>query len=151
MTTAQTIARLAVPALLLVSAGVATAAGPAAVRVIAPEALVYTPDAKVPGAAIAVVAGDPKSGPYTIRARFAAGATTPAHRHPDERTVTVLSGRYLFATGERYDAKALTAYAPGTVIVVPAHTPHFSAALDEETIVQESGVGPTGLELVERH
>lgn len=151
MTTAQTIARLAVPALLLVSVGVATAAGPAAVRVIAPEALVYTPDAKVPGAEIAVVAGDPKSGPYTIRARFAASATTPAHRHPDERTVTVLSGRYLFATGERYDAKALTAYAPGTVIVVPANTPHFSAALDEETIVQESGTGPTGLELVERH
>ncbi len=140
------LAPLLVVALFSVTAG---AAGAEAVRVIAPEDLHYVADARAPGAAIAVVTGDPKAaGPYTIRARLAAGATTPAHRHPDTRTVTVLSGRYFFATGTRYDAGALTAYGPGTVIVVPSGVAHFSAALDGETLVQESGLGPTALEPV---
>lgn len=139
---------LLLPALLCAAAVCAADTG--AARIVAPEALRYMPDPRAPGAAIAVVAGDPRAaGAYTIRARFAAGATTPAHRHPDERIVTVLAGRYYFATGTRYDARALTGYGPGTVIVVPAGTPHYSAAPDGETLVQESGIGPTALELVE--
>ena len=59
MTTARPLARLAASALLVISTCAAIAAEPAGVRVVAPEARVYTPDAKVPGAAIAVVAPPP--------------------------------------------------------------------------------------------
>jgi quercetin dioxygenase-like cupin family protein len=148
MSTLLRLPRALFPAAVLIAAAAASAAGPAAVTVIASDQLQYRVDPKAPGAAIAVVAGDPQSGPYTIRVRFSAGATTPPHRHPDERTVTVLSGRYAFAVGERYEATALQVYDAGTVLVVPAGTPHFSAAPDGETVVQESGVGPTGLELL---
>ncbi|MEK6211372.1 MAG: hypothetical protein AABM64_13560 [Pseudomonadota bacterium] len=43
------------------------------------------------------------------------------------------------------DAGALKGYGPGTVIVVPAGAPHFSACKDGVAVVQESGVGPTGI------
>ena len=112
-------------------------------RVVDPDQLLYRSEPRTPGAGIARVAGDPQQGPYTIRARFEPGATTPPHSHPDERVVTVLSGRYLLAAGSRFDAAALQAYGPGTVLIVPAGLVHFSAAGSSRTVVQESGVGPT--------
>lgn len=109
------------------------------------ETIQYQPDPTVPEISVAVVAGDPKRGTYTIRAKFAPGAKTPAHYHPDERTITVLSGTYYFGVGYRFDEAKLQACGPGTVIVVPAELRHFSWAKDGEVLVQESGVGPTGL------
>ncbi|MFA5938403.1 MAG: cupin domain-containing protein [Sinimarinibacterium sp.] len=141
---------LALFALLACASGIAAGEAPdEQVRVIAPAQLDYRLDPKVPGIGIAVVAGDPKSGPYTIRARFAPNTQAAPHRHPDTRTVTVLGGTYYFAQGEQFDPAKLQPHTPGTVLIVPAGTPHFSAARGEETVVQESGVGPTGLELVQ--
>lgn len=137
---------LALIALLACASSVAAAEE---VRVVTPAQLDYRLDPKVPGIGIAIVAGDPKSGPYTLRAHFAPNTQAAPHRHPDTRTVTVLSGTYYFAQGEQFDAARLQPYTPGTVLVVPAGTPHFSAARGEETVVQESGVGPTWLELVQ--
>lgn len=130
------------------AASVGAESVPAGVQVVAQDTLVYRTDPNVPGVGIAVVAGDPASGPYTIRARFAPGTQAAPHRHPDTRTVTVLSGTYWFAQGERFDAAQLKGHAPGTVLVVPGGVAHFSAARDAETVVQESGVGPTALQLV---
>lgn len=136
-------------AALLLAALAAGAAEPQSVTVVAPEALVWRSEPAAPGAAVAIVSGDPKSGPYTLRAKFEHGARSPAHRHPDARHITVLSGTYYFATGLRYDEAALQGYGPGTVLVVPAGTPHFSGARDGEVVVQESGSGPTALLPVE--
>lgn len=117
-------------------------------RVVAPESLSYRADPAVPGATIAIVAGDPQQGPYTLRAKLARGARTPPHSHPDTRHVTVLSGVYHFASGPSHDEKhadeRLQGYGPGTVIVVPAGVVHYSAAPQGEVVVQESGTGPTG-------
>ncbi|MEQ1439259.1 cupin domain-containing protein [Fontimonas sp. SYSU GA230001] len=136
------LAALAVPVALY-------AQPPATVQVVHPEKLDYRADPNVPGVGIAVVAGDPKTGPYTIRARFAPHTQAAPHRHPDTRTVTVLGGFYYFAEGAQFDAAKLRPFTPGTVLVVPAGTPHFSAAGEVETVVQESGVGPTRLELMQ--
>src|SRR5690606_26067634 len=114
------------------------------VRVLSPADLAFRQDPQIPGAAIAVVAGDPAAAvPYTLRVRFDADAVTSPHRHPDARVVTVLDGEYRFAVGERFDGAALQAHGPGTVLLVPAGTPHFSAAGPAGALVQESGVGPT--------
>lgn len=119
------------------------------VAVLAPQDVRYVEDAKVPGVAVAVVAGDPRTGHYTLRVRFAASAKVPAHVHPDDRTVTVLSGTYYFGVGDRYDARGLSAHGPGTVIVVPKGIAHYAAAGQEEVVLQESGPGPTANTILE--
>lgn len=113
-----------------------------------PTSIEFTRDARLPGVSVAVVAGDPSNGPYTMRVRFAPDTEVPPHTHPDARTVTVLSGTYYFAVGERFDAAALRPYAAGTVIIVPAGVAHFVASRDGEVVLQESGVGPTGSSVV---
>lgn len=137
------------PASGLLLAGVAllaqAQAPTAPLRVITPDTLQYRSEPGAPGAEVAVVAGNPQQGPYTIRVRFAPGVRTPPHWHPDQRVVTVLQGQYAFALGTRFDADALTHYGPGTVLIVPAGQAHFSAALEAPVVLQESGTGPTAL------
>ena len=84
-----------------------------------------------------------------MRVRFEPRTKVPAHTHPDERTVTVLSGTYRFGLGNRYASDALHDYGAGTVIIVPANMAHFSAAGADGAVVQESGAGPTGAAVVE--
>jgi len=60
----------------------------------------------------------------------------------------VISGTYWFAAGGKSDDAAIKPYGPGTVIVVPAGAPHFSACKDGEAVVQEAGVGPTGITII---
>jgi len=115
------------------------------VTILSPDTVAFKADANIPGVAIALIAGNPKEGAYTIRARFSTGVRIPAHFHPDERVVTVISGTYYFAAGDKFDEGALKGHGPGTVIVVPAGAPHFSACRDDVAVVQESGVGPTGI------
>ena len=132
---------------IIFTLGFCSFAVPAAepVKILAADAVAFKSDANIPGVAIALIAGNPKEGAYTIRAKFSTGVRIPAHFHPDERIVTVISGTYFFAPGEKFDEDALRGYGPGTVIVVPAGAPHFSACRDDVAVVQESGIGPTGI------
>jgi len=118
------------------------------IKILSPDSIAFKADANIPGVAIAVVAGNPKDGPYTIRAKFSPGVRIPAHFHPDERVVTVISGTYWFGAGDKAEDAGLKPYGPGTVIVVPAKAPHFSACKDGEAVVQEAGVGPTGITII---
>jgi quercetin dioxygenase-like cupin family protein len=137
---------LLVTAVLILAAGAAFAAGE--VKITGPDEIAFKSDANIPGVAIALVAGNPKEGAYTIRAKFSPGVRIPAHFHPDERVVTVIAGTYWFGAGDKAEDAALKGYGPGTVIVVPAGAPHFSACKDGEAVVQESGVGPTGITII---
>lgn len=131
-----------------VAALVATAGAFAAeVKIITPDAVNFRADGSVPGVSIALIDGDPKTGPYTIRAKFDRNVKIPAHFHPDTRIVTVLSGTYYFGSGDAYDANAIRGYGPGTTIVVPAGSPHYAGSTEDGAVVQESGVGPTGITL----
>lgn len=115
------------------------------VRIVMPDSIAFKSDANVPGVAIAVVAGNPKDGPYTIRARLSPGVKIPAHFHPDQRVVTVISGIYYFGAGDTFDEGRIRGYHPGTVIIVPAGAPHYSTCKEDGAVVQESGFGPTGI------
>lgn len=97
----------------------------------------------------AAIYGDPaKTGPYAFRVRAQAGHRLAPHTHPDERTVTVLSGTYWTGVGKSFDEDRLQAFPAGSFYVIPAGIPHFSAVLDGEVEFQEAGVGPSSHDLV---
>ena len=57
-----------------------------------------------PGAQIAVLSGDPgKSVPYAVRLRFPANYVIPAHSHPTDENVVVVSGAVSFGIGNAVD------------------------------------------------
>ncbi|MCU0870292.1 MAG: cupin domain-containing protein [Burkholderiales bacterium] len=92
----------------------------------------------------AFVQGDQdKPGPFTFRVRAAAGHKLAPHTHPDDRVITVISGTYWSAVGDKWDDGKLIAFPAGSFYVVPAGVPHYSAVLEGETEFQESGVGPS--------
>lgn len=69
------------------------------------------------------------------------------HIHSDQRIITVISGTYYAGAGTEFDESKLKPLTPGTTIIVPANAPHYAAAKDGETIVQEIGIGPSGTKI----
>jgi quercetin dioxygenase-like cupin family protein len=97
-----------------------------------------------PDVSAAVVAGSPKdSGLYVMLVKYRAGARVLPHIHSDQRVVTVISGTIYAGEGTEFDESKLKPLKSGTTIIIPANAPHFSAAKDGETIVQEAGIGPS--------
>lgn len=114
------------------------------------DSLRWERNVSVPAGMLTVmIYGNPKQpGPYIFRAKMAAGYNLPPHRHPDDRTVTVLTGEYWSGSGEEYDEKRMKEFRPGAFYVTKAGTPHFAWARTD-VIIQESGTGPgTGIEYV---
>ena len=89
-----------------------------------------------------------KPGPYAFRVRAEAGHRLAPHTHPDERTVTVLSGIYWSGVGDTFADDKLQAFPAGSFYVIPAGVPHFSAVLEGEVEFQEAGVGPSAHDVV---
>lgn len=101
------------------------------------------------GAEVAVLLGNPaKEGPFVIRLKFPAGYQVPPHRHPKEEHVTVISGGFGMAAGEKFDQEAAPLLAPGSFVRIPVGTAHF-AWTEEETVVQLNGIGPFGVEYID--
>jgi quercetin dioxygenase-like cupin family protein len=94
------------------------------------------------GSKFAVVSGDPgKEGTFVIRAKFPAGYAVPAHHHPTDERVAVLSGRMGYGMSDKLDkakAKTLTA---GHHAVMKAEMNHWVFARGP-TEIQVSGKGP---------
>lgn len=73
------------------------------------------------GAMIAVISGDPsKDGPFVMRLKMPANYQIPAHRHPSTESVTVLSGSFHAATGNKLDVKKAETLLPGGFVSLPA-------------------------------
>jgi hypothetical protein len=87
-------------------------------------------------------------GAYAFRVRAQAGHTLAPHTHPDERTITVLSGTYWAGVGTTYDESRLVPYPAGTFYVIPAGLAHYAAVLEGEVVFQEAGVGPSRFDLI---
>ena len=142
-----------VTAMTAMTAAVSASPAPegATPTVVALEALNWTPT-PIRGVDGATIVGNPgKGGLYMVYAKYAAGARSPPHTHPDTRIVTVVSGTFYAGSGTRFDASKMTALKPGKTLVVPANAPHFGWAKDGQVILQEVGIGPTGIDFVERH
>jgi quercetin dioxygenase-like cupin family protein len=129
--------------LLLLTLSALLAAAPAAAKTHATSLKWMDGPPGLPsGSKFAVVSGDPgKEGTFVIRAKFPAGYAVPAHHHPTEERVTVLSGRLGYGMSDKLDkahAKRLTA---GRHVVMKADMNHWVFARSAATI-QVSGKGP---------
>lgn len=99
------------------------------------------------GLQLAVIHGDPMGkGDYTIRLKFPDGYTFPAHYHPNAEHLTVLSGRFMLAMGEK-EGGATREYQPGDFLYIPAKKPHYGG-VKGETVIQLHGIGPFEIKLV---
>jgi quercetin dioxygenase-like cupin family protein len=117
-------------------------------RAILPEQIDWRPFAPFPPEVrLAVVIGHPaEPGRYVIRVKAPLGAKLMPHRHPEDRIYTVISGVFYIGFGDKFDGDAVTAYPPGTVLVLPGDTWHFHWAKSGEYITQVNAIGPLGLE-----
>ncbi len=97
------------------------------------------------GLTMAVLSGDPtKSGAWTVRLKIPAGTKFPVHYHNDTEMVTVISGTFMAALGDKYDASKLMALPAGSFVVIPAGIKHYAAA-NVDTVLQLSGSKPFGM------
>ena len=100
------------------------------------------PPAMPPGARIAVLEGDPaKSGIFTLRIKFPAGAVVHPHWHPRPERVTLLSGRVMVGFGDVVDTSKTKTFHAGDFYVNPPDAHHF-VVVPVETVVQVTGEGP---------
>ena len=101
-----------------------------------------TPPSVPKGAQLAVLYGDPtKEGPFVLRLKFPSGFKIPAHSHPSDENVTVISGTLNFAMGDKLDPKKGEALKAGGFIHMPKGMHHYGWA-SGETVVQVNGTGP---------
>ena len=101
------------------------------------------------GVKMAVLAGDPgKPGTFVIRLNMPAGYKIPAHHHPTDEYVTVISGSVSFGMGDKLDPAKAVKLEPGAFTKVGAKMTHFALA-PEGAIVQVSAQGPFAITYVD--
>jgi quercetin dioxygenase-like cupin family protein len=103
------------------------------------------------GAQIAVLAGNPTTqGPYSIRLKFPANYAIPAHSHPTDEHVVVISGALTFGMGDLLTKGATTnkTLTPGGFALMPANMNHFAYTAAQETTIVLYGQGPVEFKYV---
>jgi hypothetical protein len=121
----------------------AKAAAPAA-TVVTPDKLQWGPAPPVfpSGAQFAVVTGNPMAaGPFIVRLKLPDGYRIMPHWHPTAENVTVLSGEFRVAMGNKFDETALQSLPAHSVASMPAHHNHYGMAKGE-TELQINSTGP---------
>ena len=121
----------------------ADATAPAHVM-LAPDDLKWGPGSPMlpPGSKSVVLYGDPaKPGLFIIRASLPGGYQIPAHSHPSDETVTVLSGMFLMGMGDKLDPTKATQLPEGGFAMMPAGVNHFAIA-KTAAVVQVAAMGP---------
>lgn len=79
--------------------------------------------------------------PCVFQLRFADGAKFPAHWHPVDENVTVISGTFMAGMGDKYDEAKMMTLAAGSYVFMPRRMHHFAGAKGA-ALVQVTGVGP---------
>ena len=78
------------------------------------------------GAEISVLSGDPsKDGPFVIRLKMPSGYKFPAHNHPKDEYVTVISGNFHVGMGDKLDEKKAVELTAGGYVEAPAKMNHY--------------------------
>jgi quercetin dioxygenase-like cupin family protein len=94
------------------------------------------------GAQMAVVSGDPgKKGMFTLRLKMPADYAVPAHHHPTDEHVSVVSGKIGYGMGDKLDRHAAKSLAPGNRVSMKAGMNHWVFA-NAPAVIQVSGMGP---------
>ncbi len=115
---------------------------------LAPDDLEWVDEAN--GVSRTLIAGSNQTpGMYVYRVRFPQGFRNQPHFHPDDRTVTVISGTLDVGFGDVFEESALRPLPPGSVWTEPGGEPHFVWARTGAVVIQVIGVGPSGTTQVE--
>jgi hypothetical protein len=100
-----------------------------------------------PSARLAVLVGDPtKPWPQMIRVKVPAGVKLMLHRHPEDQIYTIISSVFYIGLREKFEGEKVTAYPPGSVIVLLGDTWRFHWAKSGEYVSQVNAIGLLGLE-----
>ncbi|MEK6553518.1 MAG: cupin domain-containing protein [Bacteroidota bacterium] len=92
-----------------------------------------------------LLSGDPKlEGLYATQVKINQGTKLFPHTHPDSRMVVVLSGKFLYAYGNKFDESKMKEMTPGTFFTEPANQPHFAWTKNSDVLLQVTGYGPSG-------
>jgi quercetin dioxygenase-like cupin family protein len=101
-----------------------------------------------PGAKLAVLEGDPtKDGPFVMRLQLPDGYRIASHTHPKVERVTVISGTFNIAMGEKLDINEARKMPAGSFGYWAAGMKHLVWA-EGETVVQLHGIGPWSINYV---
>lgn len=113
--------------------------------IVKADTLQWQPANGLPGAQVAMIAGDPeKKEPFIARVKLPANFHTPVHSHHINEYDTVISGGWYLGTGSKYDINHVQKIAAGSFVMIPAKVQHY-AWNKEETILQVNGMGPWGM------
>ena len=94
------------------------------------------------GAKLAVLSGDPgKAGPFVMRLQVPANYKIAPHWHTNDEDLTVISGTFYLAEGDKMNTKGAHAIKAGGYHHLPAKTHHFAYS-QGPTVVQVNGMGP---------
>ena len=100
------------------------------------------------GAKLAVLEGDPgKAQAFTVRLRVPNGYKVMPHWHPTTEHVTVISGTFHIAMGDKFDDTKGTALPPGSFGYMGPKMHHY-AWFTGDSEIQIHGVGPFALNYV---
>ena len=81
-----------------------------------------------------------------MRIKLPPNAKIPVHTHPLVEHVTVISGTFYFAIGDKFDAAKAKAYPVGAFLAIPNGMPMFAFTKDKEATIQVHGIGPWGID-----
>jgi quercetin dioxygenase-like cupin family protein len=97
---------------------------------------------------MAVLSGDPgKAGVFVVRLKMPAGYKIPAHSHPTDEYVTVISGDLSLGMGDKLDPAKAAKLAPGGFAMAGAKMNHFAMSTGG-AVVQIIAQGPFGMTYV---
>lgn len=133
-----------IPLARLAGQGSADTAHSTEMGLYAPTAIEWKdgPAALPAGAKAALLEGDPKKeGPFVMRLQFPDGYHVPPHTHPKTERVTVISGAFYLAMGEKLDRSDAKKLPTGSFGFWPAGMKHTAWA-EGETVIQLHGIGP---------
>ena len=100
------------------------------------------------GAQVAVVSGNPgKEEPYVVRAKMPKGYTVAPHTHPSDENVTVLSGTFHIAMGDKLDKKKGETVKAGGFFNAMKGVAHYAWA-STPAVIQIHGMGPFAINYV---
>lgn len=117
---------------------------------VKPSDLEWNPvKSMAPGAEISILEGNlSKEAPFTMRLRLPANYDLLPHTHPEYERVTVLSGTFNFAHGEKFDRDKVNALPEGSFAVMTPGEPMYGYTGEEEVVIQLHGTGPWGIEYI---
>ena len=118
---------------------------------VQPDALVWSagPPILPPGGEQVLLAGDPgkEGSPYVVRFKAPAGYKIPAHTHPADENITVLSGSFHIGMGDKLDTTKGEKVRAGGFVHIAKGMQHY-VWFSEPSAIQVHGLGPIDITYV---